>query len=243
MKITNEKENERIDIDLNFLKPWKSFAKVWLTFKDEGENTRVNWGMDSSIPFFLFFMKSMMEAMIGMDYTRGLNMMKELIEEGEVHSKLDFVGVSTFEGGSYVGIKTATTIDKIGEAMSADYTKLMEHMRGKHAAQIAGNPYSIYHKWDLVKNQVEYTAAVPISAKVQLLPGMIEGAVPKTKVHTIHHKGKSKHIGNAWSAQQGRQQAKVFSPNKKIHPIEEYLNSPMDTSENDLEVNIHFAIK
>ena len=60
MKITSEKENERIDIDLTFLKPWKSEAKVWFIFKDEGGSTKVNWGMDSSLPFFLFWMKNMM---------------------------------------------------------------------------------------------------------------------------------------------------------------------------------------
>jgi hypothetical protein len=28
-----------------------------------------------------------------------------------------------------------------------------------------------------------------------------------------------------------------------INPVEEYLNSPKDTAPNDLETNIHFAVK
>ena len=62
-------------------------------------------------------------------------------------------------------------------------------------------------------------------------------------MYTVHHKGPYKHAGNAWSSQYGRKQAKVISVNKKLHPIEEYMNSPTNTAENDLESKIHFAVK
>ncbi|MEO9533246.1 MAG: SRPBCC family protein [Crocinitomicaceae bacterium] len=243
MAIFNEVENERIDIDLTFLKPWKSTAKVWFRFKEEGQSTRVYWGMDSSLPFFLFFIKNMMTAMIGMDYDRGLNMFKEYAEEGKVNSELTFEGHKTFNGCEYVGIKTSTTIDKISDAMKKDYTILMEHIMDKHQDKVAGNAFSIYHKWDPVKNIVEYTAAVPVSGDIEMLPKMIKGSYPKTKVFTVHHKGPYKHVGNAWSAQYGRKQAKVIDVNKKLHPIEEYLNSPTNTAENELESKVHFAVK
>jgi len=243
MKITNEKENERIDIDLNFLKPWKSFAKVWFNFKDEGDSTRLEWGMDSKMPFFMFWMKTLMTNMIAMDYQRGLSMLKEYCEDGKVHSTLDIKGNGNFEGCDYVAFKTTTNIKGVGEAMSKDYTKLMEHVMEKHSDKVAGNPFSIYHKWDFKNGGVEYSACVPVNGDIEMLPGMIKGSYPTTKVHTIHHKGAMHHVGNAWSAQYGRKQAKTFNMNKKIDPIEEYLNSPKDTAPYELEANIHFAIK
>lgn len=243
MKIFAEKENERIDMDLTFLKPWKSTAKVWMDVQTEGSGTRVKWGMDSKLPFFIFFMKKLMESMISMDYERGLSMLKEYAEEGKVSSQLEIVGPSTFKGGKYVGIKTTTKIDKMGEAMEKDFSKLMEHFQTKHADQVAGNPFSIYHKWDPVKQIAEYTAAIPVNNKVELLSGMIEGEYPQTKVYTIHHKGKYDYAGNPWSAAWGRKQAKLFKANKKLHPIEEYLNSPTNTAPDQLETRVHMAIK
>jgi len=243
MKIYGGKENERIDIDLTFLKPWKSTAKVWFDLNTEGAGTRVKWGMDSKIPFFIFFMKNLMESMIGMDYDRGLSMLKEFAETGKVSSELDIVGKTNFPGGKYIGIKTSTSMDKMGESMEKDFTKLLEHVKGSHENAVAGNPFSIYHKWDPVKKQAEYTAAIPVNSKVDLLSGMFEGEYPATEMFTIHHTGKYEYAGNPWSAAWGRKQAKIIKANKKLHPIEEYLNSPKDTDPEKLETRVHMAIK
>ena len=35
-------------------------------------------------------------------------------------------------------------------------------MAETHSGLVAGNAFSIYHKWDVVKNLVEYTAAFPV---------------------------------------------------------------------------------
>ncbi len=243
MKIINEVENESIDYDLQFLKPWKSHAKVAFKLTSEGEGTKATWTMDSSLPFFLFWMKKMTEAFIGMDYDRGLNMLKDLAEDGKVHSTLDFKGDSSFDGCNYIGIKVSCTIDEMKQNMGDNYGKLMEFMADKQDL-MAGAPFSIYHKWDMVKQQCSYTACIPVSKTPEGLPtGVITGSVPKTKTHAVHHKGPYRHIGNAWSSLYSRHRAKKFKPNKSIDPMEFYLNSPMDTAENELQTEIHFAVK
>jgi effector-binding domain-containing protein len=235
--------DSRIDIDLTFLKPWKSKAKVWFLLKEVEGGTELRWLMDSSLPFFMFFMLGMFKALIAMDFDRGLRMLKEKLEEGVIHSKLTFVGPNTFRGGDYIGIKTITCPRGIAEAMKKDYTKLLEYVKREDAAQINGNPFSIYHKWDPAKGIVEYTAAVPVSGEINLLDGMFMGNYPSSSVFTTHHKGNYVHIGNAWSAMYARKQNKIFKSNKNLDPVEEYLNSPNDTPVNDLEANIHFVIK
>lgn len=77
----------------------------------------------------MFWMKNMMEGFIGMDYERGLNMLKDYIEEGEVKSKLDWMGESDFPGAKYIGIKTTCDIDKMDDAMPEDFRKLEEYMK------------------------------------------------------------------------------------------------------------------
>jgi len=51
---------------------------------DDGDQTKVTWTMNGCVPIFLFFMIGMMKAWIGMDYERGLMMLKELAEKGKV---------------------------------------------------------------------------------------------------------------------------------------------------------------
>lgn len=244
MTIAGETDNKEINIDLMFLKPWKSRAKVNFILIPEGENTRVHWTMDSSLPFFMFWMKKMMTVFIGMDYERGLNMLKEYLEDGKVHSKLEIKGIEDYPGCQYVGYKVSCSIPEIGSSMKENFEKLMPFMHKEHAKNIAGNAFSIFHQWKPVKNRVEYTVAVPVSSiPGELLPGMISGSLPKTKVHSIKHTGPYTNSGNAWSAQMIRQRGKKFAANKKFHPVEVYLNSPKDTEPHALETEVLIGVK
>ncbi|MCR9173941.1 MAG: SRPBCC family protein [bacterium] len=244
MTIAKEVENQSVEIDLMFLKPWKSKAKVSFLMKEEGDGVRLTWDMDSSLPFFLFWMKKMTEAFVGMDYERGLTMLKDYVEQGKVPHTMTVKGIQDFSGSKYIGIRRNAAIKDLSNAMSEDYTKLMGYVMENHADKKDGDAFSIYHKWELVKGQTTYTACVPVSEVPSDLPeGMISGSVPATKVHVIHGKGPYRFTGNIWSAQMMRQRGKKFKGNKNVDPIERYLNSPMDTHENDLETEVLFGVK
>lgn len=62
----------RLDMDLHFIRPFKSHTKVAFELEPEGEGCRVTWHMWGKLPFFMFFMTRKMKAWIGMDYDRGL---------------------------------------------------------------------------------------------------------------------------------------------------------------------------
>lgn len=245
MTISNEVENKSVDMDLMFLKPWKSKAKVSFNMKEEGDGVRLTWDMDSSLPFFLFWMKKMTEAFIGNDYQRGLVMLKDYAETDEVPAKLSVKGIQDFGGKKYIGIKhDALAINDIGPVMEQDYTTLMTYAMENHADKVDGDAFTIYHKWDMVKGSTSYTACVPMKEIPEDLPqGVITGSVPATKVHAIHQKGPYRYIGNIWSAQYMRQRNKKFKGNKSVHPMERYLNSPTNTAENDLETEVLFPVR
>jgi effector-binding domain-containing protein len=244
MKITSEETDKRLDIDLTFLKPWKSKAKVWFELKEGAEGkTNLHWLMDSSIPFFLFWMTKSMTAYVGMDYERGLFMLKDYVESGTVPSKLNMEGVNMFGGCSYIGINKACTIEEVGPEMSGDFEKINEWIESNQE-NIAGIPFSIYHKWDMVNRQVEYTSGVPVKeAPTELPQDFVSGDIPKTSVYTISHTGTYKHLGNAWSAGYNLIQNKAFKSNKKIHPFEVYETMPGSVPENELVTKIHFPAK
>jgi predicted transcriptional regulator YdeE/uncharacterized protein YndB with AHSA1/START domain len=243
MQILSEQKNKKIDYSLNFIKPWKSKADVSFSLTEKEGAVEVSWTMHSQLPFFMFWMKKMMIAFISMDYNRGLNMLKDLIEQGTVPSKLVFKGVENLPPTDYVGIKTYCSHSAIGDCMARDFTQLQNYVRVQSDIPNT-QPFSIYHKWDIVKKTVEYTAAIPVTSKPQTVPaGFILGQVPATKIYTIRHIGPYTHIANAWSTLYNMQQNKELKCQKNIHPFEVYVNDPANTDKNDLITDISFPIK
>ncbi len=243
MKITEEDPNEHIKYSLTFLKPWKSKADVQFNLEISENGTKVTWLMDSSLPFFMFWMKNMITAFIEMDYERGLYMLKDYAESYKVPSKIESNGNEKYPGCEFVGIRTECGIKDIGPKMIEDYNTLNEWAKN-HSIKLAAEPFSIYHKWDMVKKQVAYTSGIPVNEVPGSLPGgMQSGKIPATPVYTITHTGPYRHLGNAWSTGYNMKQHKEFKINKKIDAFETYINGPHDTPENDLITKVHFPVK
>jgi predicted transcriptional regulator YdeE/uncharacterized protein YndB with AHSA1/START domain len=242
MKIIKETAPQRLDMKVHFLKPWKSTSPVWFELKQHGQATEVTWGMTGSLPFFMFFMTKMMTAYLGMDYERGLLMLKDYVETGAVPSKLDFKGINPFAGNTYIGIKTACTMDTLSNKMSDDFKKLTDWAT-KNPNQLAGPGFSIYHTWDVVKGKVVYTSAFPVKDMPSQLPaGFISGSIPAIKVNTITHTGAYKHLGNAWTTQYMMQRGKEYKFRKGIDPFEVYVSMPGQVPDEQLITEVHFPV-
>ena len=241
MRVVTESD-DKVDYDLTFLKPWKSKAKVNFNFKEIGGTTEVEWNMDSSLPFFMFWMKKSMETYIGMDYDRGLKMLKEELEEGKINSELEFVGKTSFEACNFIGIKRDTPFSKIDSTMEKDFTDLNTFISNNNV-EVVGNPFSEYQKFDLVKDKVVYVAGFPVKEKPNNLPvNFFYGSLPQHKMETVRHKGKYKHLGNAWSTIMMMERNKEFKKNKKANPFEVYLNDPSKTAPEDLVTDISMPV-
>ncbi len=243
MRVTDKKENEWVDYDLTFLKPWKSTSRVRFELTPKNGSTGTDWYMFSSLPFFMFWMKKMMIAYVGNDYERGLKMLKDYAEDGQVHSELGFRGIEDFEGCTYVGIHRTCAIDESPEAMSADFDTLQKYFK-EHKELISGNPFTIYQKWDMVGNKMSYTSGFPVKSLPGNLPDpLIRGEIPSTGVYTLRHTGTYEHLGNGWSTMYNLHRAKEFKMNKKIYPFESYRNMPGEVPDKQLITDIHFPVK
>ncbi|MDF1698476.1 MAG: SRPBCC family protein [Saprospiraceae bacterium] len=243
MSILEETPNKSVDYDLTFLKPWKSKAKVRFETKEKDGGTEVSWHMDSSLPWFMFWMKKMMVAFVGQDYDRGLSLLKDFAEDGEIHSKLNWLGERQFPGCDYIGISRTCSIDEMGVVMKSDFENLMEYAKGVEGADVTKS-FSMYHKFDFVKNMAKYTAGIPSPTIPSDLPSEFKaGNIPPTKIYTVEHIGPYAHLGNAWTTIYTMHRNKEIKGRKGIHPFETYGNSPADTDPNDLITHINFAVK
>ena len=240
MAITNDEAVGEIHYALTFLKPWKSVSIVMIKFVERDGGVEATWTMDGSLPFFMFWMKPMMTAFVGMDFQRGLNMLKDYVETGTVPSVLEFTGKESFSGIRYFGVNRQCSIDEIGPIMTEDFQKLRTAF-DENQLQPAGMPVVIYHKWNMTKGIVEYTVGLPVGPESSNAPaGLVSGEIPACDTYGVKHTGPYRHLGNAWSSGMAHGRAKVFAQNKKTAPFETYENDPQETDENELVTMIRF---
>lgn len=81
-EIINIIENESIDTQLRFFKPWKSesIGNLMVKSVEEGK-TMVTWGFSgkNKFPFSIFMLFMSMDKMIGKDFEEGLESLKEIL--------------------------------------------------------------------------------------------------------------------------------------------------------------------
>lgn len=238
--VKTESANESLSLDLNIIKPWKSASVVHFSFERAYDHTRVTWRMDGSLPFFMFFLSSMMETMIGMDYERGLGMLKDLAETGSVPSSIELNPEASHPGCHYVGIERSCSMAEMPEFMVGDFAALKNYFCEKQI-ELAGPAFSIYSKWELSKGLVEYTACFPVSGTPTGLPeGFVLRELPPVNAYVVKHTGAYRHLGNAWSAGMHRGRQKVFKQSKKVYPFEVYVTEIDSVPEAEIVTEVYF---
>lgn len=242
MKVLSETPNQSVDYDLTFLRPMESTAEVRMEVKEKDGGSEVTWLMDSHLPFFLFFKKKKFEMFIGMDYERGLLMLKDYVETGSVPSKLNFLGKSDYEGCLFVGKISTCRIEDMPETMKANFEEVMAW--GVANGRSPEDGIAVYHDYDLKRGITTFTSGVKVDEKPKNIPsGFVFEEQYDTKLMTVEHIGPYRHLGNAWSTLQTMIRNKEFKTKKHYHPFETYGNSPKDTPENELITRIHFSVR
>lgn len=231
-----------LSYDLEFYKPWKSQASVSFLFESNDDVTRVSWKMDSSMPFFMFFMIKTMRNMIAMDYDRGLRMLKALVEDSELKCLSQEKGTCKHEGFDYIGIKRTVDFEDMPQKMAKDFEKIVNDVviNGKKSAQ---HWVTIYPKFDLRKMQATYIAAISSESldDLTLDENYTKGTLLSGNSLEISHTGSYDFIGNAWSM--GMMLVRGRKLKARYFPFEQYWNSPFEVPPEELQTSIFFPYK
>ena len=236
--------NQAMESDLLFLKPFRSKSKIGFRVKPiSSEACEVIWEMHGNLPFFMFFLQKMMERMVGMDFLRGLQLLKDYAGQGANHCVIRALGEGDLEPMEYIGIPISCAFDKLGDNNKAGFESLMGFVR-ENGIALSGPPATIYHEFNIKKNTTRFTVAAPTTHKPKnLKSNMILGSISGGKFYGIELKGPYHHIGSAWAALSVRQRAKVFNGDKKRDSVEVYLNSPLETPLHELVTRIYSPMK
>ena len=227
--------------EIRFLKPFKSVAKVGFDIEAVADGSRVTWSMDGSMPFFLFWMIPSIKSFIGMDYERGLKMLKEWLETGEIQSKTTFNPNATIGPLKVAGVRTQALMKDIGPAMDTAIKSTTAKLEAA-GISLGGEMVSVFHHLNTKTGMFDFTAGYVIPESVTPPEGMSVWSTPTTKAFHAQHIGSYEHLGNAWSAANQHVRYKKMKQSK-VGAFEIYRNSPKDTPAGELHTDIYLPLK
>lgn len=236
------KPDELIEDELRITKPFRSTSKVAFELKPAGESTEITWHMYGSLPWFLFWMRSQMETFLGMDYDRGLKMLKEWTETDQVLSKTNVRGVESVGPISMAGVRRSCSLSQIGPSMEGAFAET----RQKFSAQglpTDGQAISVYHKFDMKALTFEYTSGFVIPAQSKPPTAQLSTwSIPTMQALCVEHTGSYEHLGNAWSAAHQVTRSQRLKQSH-VGTYEVYMNDPEDTAPADLHTEIFLPLR
>jgi effector-binding domain-containing protein len=237
--------DSKVDIKITFISPFKSKADVNFELENlEGDETKVTWSMSGKVPFFLIPMLKKMKAYIGMDYERGLRLLKEYIETGSVSSSITIEGVINLQSKQYIGIANDCEIKDMSEVMPADFQTVGGFIE-ENNLPIDGPVFALYNDFDLTNQHASFISAIAIKGdiKVEVEAPFMMGELDGGDFIKATHTGPYPHLGNGWAAAMGYARAKKIKTKKSPIGIEFYLNDPTTTPANELITEIVLPVK
>jgi predicted transcriptional regulator YdeE len=245
MTILKLEPNKQVEIDLQFYKPWKSTASVFFELNQiKDDETEVIWKMETSIPFFLFFMKKSMTAFMGSDFERGLLMLKDYCETKKVVSDSKYIGEKKFRGFQIVGKTRVCEISNLSELMEKDF-KDLSHFIEKGELAPPEKATTLYHKFDIPNGVCEYTAGFFYSSETAVKKPA-ELSVKQFNDHQalqVEHWGPYKFLSNAWSMVMAHQRVKKKKASHHVPMYEHYITMPDGRPESEIKTEIYFPVR
>ncbi|WP_182867591.1 SRPBCC family protein [Rhodopirellula sp. JC639] len=233
--------------DLRFFRPWKSQSKVEFEVKksrdeDGQEVTRVRWHMTGKLPFFMFWMKSMMVSLMNMDFDRGLRMFKEMVETGSVASKTVVNGIDEFQPCMLLGRSADTTLADIGPAMEETIRQVQTSLSEAGVA-CDGRWMSVYDDMNFKTQSLSYFSGLAVAEGTPAPPGLVARSIPRFRAMHVTHIGRYDHLGNAWAAAYQNLRAGKHKDNRSLPGVEIYTSSSENTPPEELVTEVYVPVK
>lgn len=227
--------------EIRFLKPMKSVSNVTFDIEPTSDGTKLTWGMDGKLPFFLFWMTGQIESFVGMDYQRGLKMLKEWIETGSIKSNTEVHGDQQMGPFEVLGVRTTCSMDEVGESMDSSFALAAKRLE-EAGLPSDGEKVTVYHNVDIKSQKFDYTSGMLFSEPVTVPSGMSSWSLPETNAFRVDHVGSYDHLGNAWSAAMQHVRYKKLKQ-RKGGDFELYKNDPSNTPDEHLKTEIYLPLK
>jgi hypothetical protein len=232
-----EKDVDSLNMALEFLSPFKSKADVNFEVVQTNNSSVVTWSMKSKLPWLFFFMKNMMKALIGMDFDRGLLMLKSQMETDAIPSLPTVIGERHQPKIHYIALKGRATIPELSDVMKKQFTRLNAFCETHHLS-INGPPFVLYENMDKTTTESEFFSCFPIENPIEVEPPFVCDTLEECETFVVQHKGAYRFMGNAWSLAMIATRTLKIKIESGPMGIERYINSPNDVEDAELITEI-----
>jgi effector-binding domain-containing protein/uncharacterized protein YndB with AHSA1/START domain len=237
----------RIEDELKFIKPFRSVSNVCFEVVEKGEQTEISWNMKGRLPWFLFWLKSSLQTFIGMDFRRGLLMLKDFVQHGTIESNTEIRGVQPVQPLIMIGIRGSAQIENISDAMDACFGQLESAIKTSGIAIGNAKMISAYDSFNMKSGEMKFTCGyiVPSGTPLSNITGnpLVTVVLPGGQAMAVRHTGAYKHLGNAWSAAHSNMRHQKCKQVKKGIAYEIYRNNPDTTDSKDLVTDIFIPVR
>lgn len=221
--------HDQVNIELNFIKPFKSQAKVTFKLDEVSANeTKVSWQMESKLPLFLCFFKKLFQVMIGRDFERGLTRLEYMVKLGKIPSRLEYFDTpDTITGFNVAGISSVSHMSEIASSMRATFTRLHELV---NKAAISPNGMVCFcDKFKISQEIMHYTAAAVYDGGNVSLNELNRKNIPEHKAIKVVLHGSYDFMGDAWAGVYAHMRGLKLKADKRVPPYEVYTKGPHNT--------------
>jgi effector-binding domain-containing protein len=217
-------EGEEMTYHLYFKTPWESHSNGWVRVKEVEGGTEASWGFygEYPIPMNIMLLFMPMDKMIGPDFERGMQLLKETVEEqaGKIASMV--IQEIRYSGTKMVAIRKEIKMSDMKEFFSSSYAAINQAMQA-NGALMTGAPSAIYYKWDEENGVADVAAGIPTFATVN--DGDVETInVPGSNALAVEYRGPYEDIELAHMALMKYLQDNNVPMGELA--IEEYLSDP-----------------
>jgi effector-binding domain-containing protein len=218
---------DRVDIEVTFLKPWKSVAPSFFKLETiDSMHTKVSWGFDMYIgfPWNAMAMLTDINAAVGKDYERGLGNLKKVCESF-MHKK--YRGYDVVEVNEspelYAGLRKTVPMDDLNNFFTVSYPKLQDALQhgGLHPGTMKA---SLTYVWDEQNKIADIMAVFPVKESKKLADSLQVVSLHGGRAIEIEFMGSYDSLGNAHKAMGDYMAFKKLQPIPPV--IEQYITDP-----------------
>jgi effector-binding domain-containing protein len=207
-------------------------SKINWTFESTADNkTKVTWKMNSDKVPFMFkgfaAVSGGFDNMIGPDFERGLEKLDSIVLADMSKYNINVSGITEHGGGFYLYNTTSCKMSEMESKMGEMMTKVFTYAK-QNNINIAGSPFTIYHKWDEENGALMFSSCIPTTAKVITTDSnVLTGRLKPFKAVKAVLKGDYKNLKETWDT------AMKYIPENGLEftetgpMIESYLSDPM----------------
>lgn len=225
MQHTGITQNERLDILLTFLRPFKNTAKVVWSFKTTDGGTEITWDMQSQMPLPMRPIQGFIAKMIGYDFALGLALLRGKLDPSSEHPNLSFDGIVPREAQTYATEHFAGTLVDMRIVMKEAYPRLWQSLSQETERWQKKPAIAAYHKVKFMKATTIMDMGLAVK---HLNAGEAGMTLPAGKYFQMTMRGNYDFLPSSWNTIYGQVKMQKLKIDKSRPALEVYQINPME---------------